>query len=540
MKNPKWFNLELKEKKEIQWLSEPLKGKMKGIQQAAKLYEMSFKYPEYKRLTILDLLDRLKESDEKVIENAAWMLLKIVHLDSKLLFQNLNVIKSPIKLKNKKIRLFLGSIIKHLANIDSSRVQSAIPAIVELLDDSDDDIKLLASQIFLIISKNVREKIEVSKQLALLNEKNQQIRLNAIETLVNISESKTTIPILYEKLFMLILYPQLKARVFNLIFQLINKDPDVSVEFITNQLAAKKIMIRRNALIFLTQFIDKKLDYLTRSINDLVNLLEEEYDKTNLKMNLSILKELSEFYPQKFNDQQLNKIIENEKKFKKELKRDWVRIILNLFRNNEKDDFDFNDIKKYLEKEIKKGDYSRRANVAISLNRILMWNDDYGPALKHLLEVINKYPLEDNGEIYFWIGYNYHVIGDFKASLTYFQKGLKSKNEYHSNLSLLFTTYAYILNFKLKKAKEFLEENLSRWDKNLKNLSLVQKGILLRFHEYLNSLIKLEFNRAENNLKKYLSTCYFQHSWDVRFQEVELKNLNDIVNHYQKLEKLNE
>lgn len=536
-KDSEWFDLNIKKK--VGWLSEPLKGKMKGIQEAAKLFEMSFKYPEYDRLTILELINKLKESDEEIIENAAWMLLKLAKLKPKLLFENLKTIKNPIKIKNKKIRIFLGSIIKELAQIDSSRVQTAVPQIIELLDDSNEDVKLLGSQIFLIISKTVREKIEVSKQLALLNEKNSQIRLNAVETLINISESKKTTPILYEKLFILILYPQLKARVFNLIFQLIDKDPEESLKFIKNQLNAKKLMIRRNTLLFMTQYLGRKLDYLTNAINELVEALFGEYDKKNLQMLFSILIELSEFYPQKFTHNHFKGILEQEKVFKKDFRKEWIRILLNLLKNQEEPIFNTENIKKFLEKQVNKGDYENRFKASVSLNKILMWSDDYGPAIKTLLKIIEKYPLEDNGEILFWIGFNYHVIGDYRTAIPYFLKGIKSKLEYFSSLSLLYGTYDYLITFKVKKAKELLQENENRWDSNLNSLSLIQKGILLRFYEYLNAIIRLNNDRAKENLNQYLSKCYFSHPWDKRYSEVERKNLEDIIKHYKKLENLN-
>ena len=40
-------------------------------------------------------------------------------------------------------------------------------------------------------------------------------------------------------------------------------------------------MIRRNTLIFLTQFMDKKFDYLTKAIPELSTSLIEEYDTQN-------------------------------------------------------------------------------------------------------------------------------------------------------------------------------------------------------------------------------------------------------------------
>jgi len=532
-KKPKWSNLEIR--KEVSWLSEPLKGKMKGIQQAAKLFEMSFQYSEYKKLTILELLDKIKDSDEEIIENAAWMLLKIVNLNPDLLFKNLDVIKDPIKLNNKKIRIFLGSIIKKLATINSKKVQPALTSIVELLDDENDDVKLLGSQIFLILSKDARDKIEISKQLALLNDKNKQIRLNSVETLINISESKKITPVLYEKLFVLVLYPQLKVRVYNLIFRLIEKDPEESLSYIKQQLNAQKIMIRRNALIFLTQFMDSKFDYLTKAIPELINSFVEEYDTQNLALGSSIVKELSEFYPQKFTENQFKEILEGKKKFKKEMQGNWIRIILNLLKNHKKIEIDFADMKKYLEKKVKKGDYHNRLTNAITFNRLFMWNDDYGPSIKMMTNILDKFPFEDNGELYYWIGFNYHVIGDFKNAIPYFLKGIKTKNNYISSLNMLYAAYDYLLEYKLKKAKELLENNKNLWHINLDVLTLVQKSIVLRFEECIKSLIRLDYDNARINLEKYLSNSFFKCSWDKRYGKVEIKNLIEIINHYKKL-----
>lgn len=535
--NPKWSNL--KARKEVGWLSEPLKGKMKGIQQAAKLYEMSFQYPDYKRLTILELLDRLKESNEEIILNAAWMLLKLVDLNPDLLFKNLDVIKTPIKLNNKQIRIYLGSIIKSLALINSKKVRSALTSIVELVDDSNDDVKLIGSQIFLIISKDAREKIEISKQLTLLNDKNKQVGLNAVETLINVSESKKTTPVLYEKLFVLVLYPQLKVRVYNLIFRLIEKNPEESLSYIKKQLSAQKIMIRRNSLIFLTQFLDKKFDYLTKAIPELSNCFIEEYDAQNLVLISSIVNELAEFYPNKFTESQVKEFIENKKKFKKGLKVTWMRIILNLLRYHEKIEVDLEEMKKYLEKQIKKGDYNNRLAHAIACNRILMWNDDYGPSIKMMVKILDNFPLEDNGELYFWVGFNYHAIGDFKNAIPFFIKGIKSKKEYFSSLNMLYAAYEYLLTHKLKKATEILENHQKTWLSNLDVLNLIQKSILLRLEEYIKSIIKLDNDNARANLEKYLSRSYFNCSWDKRYGEVEVKNLNDIITHYKKLANFN-
>ncbi len=534
-KHPNWSNL--KARKEFSWLSEPLKGKMRGIQQAAKLFEMSLQYPDYKKLTILELMDKLKESDEIIIENAAWMLLKLVDLNPELLFNNLKVIIEPIKIQNKEIRLYLGSIIKSLAFINSKRVQSAIPRIMELLEDSNDDVKLIGSQIFLILSKDAREKIEISKQLELLNDKNKEIRLNAAEILINVSESEKITPILYENLFLLILYPQLKVRVFNLIFRLIEKDPEQSLKFIKKQLNSSKIIIRRNSLIFLTQFMDKKYDYLTKAIQELSNALIEEYDKQNLILLSSIIKELSEFYPNKFTENQFKEIIEDKKKFKRDLESNWIAIVINLLRFHKNFNLDLENMKNVLEKKVKKGDYSDRKSNAIILNKLYMLNDDYGSSIKMMMEILNKYPLEDNGKLYYWIGFNYHVIGDFKNAIIYFSKGIKSKNSYFSNLNLLYASYDYLLEYKMRKTKELLEENQGRWSTNLELLNLIQKSILYRLEEYVKSIIKLDYINARSNLEKFLSNSLFKSNWDKRYADVEIKNLNDIINHYEKLEK---
>jgi len=537
-KDSEWFDLNIKKK--VGWLSEPLKGKMKGIQEAAKLFEMSFKYPEYDRLTILELIDKLKESDEEIIENAAWMLLKLVKLKPKLLFENLKIIKGPIKIKNKKIRIFLGSIIKELAQVDSSKIQTAIPQVIDLLDDSNEDVKLLGSQIFLILSKTVQEKIEVSKQLALLNEKNNQIRLNAIETLMNISDSKTIIPLLFEQLFILVLYPQLKARVFNLIFQLINKKPEESLKHIIDQIFSKKIMIRKNALIFLTQYQGKNSHLLCNYIKELADLLfVEEFNDLNIRLLFLVIKELAEFYPNKFHENEINLIIKSEKKFKKDLREDWIYTLLNVLRNQESHEIDLESIKKFLEKRVKKAIYTRQVNVAVALNRVMIWNDDYGPAIKMLLNILDKNPLDDNGKIYFWIGFNYHVIGDFKTSLTYFRKGIKSKKVFYSSLNLLHAAYDMILEFKLKNAKDLLEEHAKRFDSNLETFSQPQMNTILKFHAYLRSIISLDFSQARMNLQEYLASNYFKHPWEKRYCEVEFKNTDDLRIHYQKLEHSN-
>lgn len=165
-----------------------------------------------------------------------------------------------------------------------------------------------------------------------------------------------------------------------------------------------------------------------------------------------------------------------------------------------------------------------------------MWDDEYGPAIKIWLKILKDFPFEDNGEPYFWIGFNYHVIGDFKNALSHFSKGTRSKNEYICNKNILFSMYEYLLNFDLKNAKKFFSENEKRWETNFKKLTSVKQNILSYFQEYLNSIINLDFMNVKKKLEQYLSSCYHNFKWDKRYIEVELKNLEGIIERYKKTE----
>ncbi len=509
-------------------MSEVKQGKYKGIKQAALYYEKSFKNPEFKKITIEELLKKIGSSiiDERI--DASWMLLKIINCHPLTLFENISKLNFFLKDESKEVVRNIAKIIEFLAYKDPVKIATSIPNLVDLLDDEDTQLRFIASLIFKAISRKYDKIIQIPKLLNLLYDVNEKTRLNAVNTLIEVTDEH--LDKILATLYQLLNDKRYQAEVIDIIFKISSKYPEKTVISLIPHLKNKNNTIRRFTLVFLNNFGGKNLDYLKKAIPQLIKILQDKVRNNRILVSNLLLK-ISQDHGQDFKDD-LPKLLESFKKEKGDIQLNISAILININRYYPDQIKIISEISKKLEKISKSSNFKKSSIARENLSTILKWNDDYGPAIKICQEFIQKHPLEENFNLLINIAQIYHIIGDFKNAIRYFLEASRSSDAYFRLLSLIMLSYDYILQHFFKDASKFLKKTNEQYEKLSDLLSLKRNQQITLMISYIKELIQFDFNKAREYLTKLSNLNNFTHKWEKRAIKNEFQNLFDIEQHY--------
>ena len=517
-------------------MSEAKQGKYKGIKQAALYYEKSLKNPEYKKITVQELLKKISSHvlDERV--DASWMLLKIVDCHPLTLFENISKLNDFLKDESKEVIRNIAKIIEFLAYKDPVKIATSIPNIVDLLDDDDTQLRFTASLIFKATSRKYGKIVQIPKLLNLLYDVNEQIRLNAVSTLIEVNDEH--LDKIITTLYQLLNDKKYQAEVIDTIFKISSKYPEKTVISLVPHLKNKDNIIRRFTLVFLNNFGGKNLDYLNNIIPQLISILHDKVLNNRILVSNLLLK-ISQDHSQDFKDS-IPKLIESFKKEKGNIQLNVVAILINVNRNYPDQIEIMPEISKKLEKFAKKSNLKMSRVARQYLSTLHKWNDDYGPAIKICQDLIKRNPLEDNFELLINTAQIYHTIGDFKNAIHYFLEASRSSDAYIRLKSLIMISYDYILQNSFKLAAGFLNKTKKQHEALSDLLSSKRKEQIYLMISYVKALIQFDFEKAKTHLTKISNLNDFVHKWEKRAEKNEFKNLMDIKQRYKQYSKNNQ
>ncbi|MFX1450923.1 MAG: HEAT repeat domain-containing protein, partial [Promethearchaeota archaeon] len=423
-------------------------GKYKGIKQAALYYEKSLQDPDYKSITVQELLNKASSPnlDERI--NASWMLLKIIDCHPLTLLENISKLNDLLKDENKEVVRNTSKIIEFLAYKDPVKIATSIPNIVDLLDDEDPQLRFTASLIFKAISRKYDKIVQIPKLLNLLYDTNDKTRLNAVETLIEVTDEH--LDKIMTTLYQLLNDKRYQAEVIEIIFKISSKYPAKTIISLLPHLKHKNNVIRRFTLVFLNNFAGKNLDFLTNAIPELVFILQDKVHENRILAS-NLLLEISQDHSQDFKSC-ISKLKEFFKKEKGNVLLNLAGILINVNRNFPDQIKILPIISKRLEKFVKSSNLKISGLARQYLSVIHKWNYDYGPAIKICQDFIKKYPLEENFILLISIAQIYHVIGDFKNAIRYFLEASRSSDAYIRLKSLIMLSYDHILQNYFKDA----------------------------------------------------------------------------------------
>ncbi|MFX0135049.1 MAG: hypothetical protein ACFFDN_15515 [Candidatus Hodarchaeota archaeon] len=514
-------------------MTEVKQGKYKGIKQAALYYEKSLKNPEYKKLAVQELLNKITSPilDERV--DASWMLLKIIDCHPLTLFENISKLNDFLKDESKEVIRNIAKIIEFLAYKDPVKIATSIPNVVDLLDDDDTQLRFTASLIFKAISRKYDKIVQIPKLLNLLYDVNEKTRLNAIYTLIEVNDEH--LDKIMTTLYQLLNDKRYQAEIFEIIFKISSKYPEKTVISLIPHLKNKDNTIRRFTLVFLNNFGGKNLDYLKNAIPQLIIILQDKVRNNRILVSNLLLK-ISQDHSQDFKDS-IPQLIESFKKEKANIQLNIAAILININRNYPDQIEILPEISKKLKKFVKKSNLKISSLARQYLSKIYKWNYDYGPAIKICQDLIKKYPLEDNFELLLTIAQIYHVIGDFKNAIRYFLEASRSSDAHIRLESLIMISYDYILQNSFKLAADFLNKTNKQSEKLSDLLSSKRKMQINLMISYVKALIQFDFEKAKTYLTNISNLNNFVHKWEKRAEKNEFKNLTDIEQRYKQYTK---
>ncbi|MHA1145384.1 MAG: HEAT repeat domain-containing protein [Candidatus Helarchaeota archaeon] len=515
-------------------------GKIKALMEAAFLYDMSFQHQQYKTLTVLDVLERLKTDDEKVIENGLYFILGIKEFQPDLLIYEVPLFSNFLQHKKKKIRFRAARVIEYLAGINVKAVARVVPALMPLLDESDDEVRMVVLSALKKLSKSFRPKEdEIEKFVNFLSEKNRQLQLEAVEFLVRKSEeSQKYLSDIITSLINLLSIRPLQPKITELMHVLIQKQQDKLVIELSKHLKRTNPPVRHFLWLFLLEYSESKTHYLLPIIKPLISILQREKQPDELA--IAILVRLSETEGNSLVVQQED-IIQIFKNSKKINRIPIALVLINICRFM-KETKPVIDVVKDMVKVWKKR-FPTKVLLAKQITEFLVRFSElstrYIEAEETCKRFWKKFPFIEDSRIQYLMGELLFFQNRFSQSRIHLDRALKSNDAFIKGHALLLKTLSLLYEYQIKEANDFFKQKGLMLLKDGENkLPPQQKLILEKLRSVAASLISLKYDDAKNFLMEYHEVSGFLSPWDRKRNAWELKQLNIFRSHFEALESL--
>ncbi len=525
--------------KEGNWLNDCLEGRYKGLEKAARIYEVSLRQPMYFRLVILELMENLTSGNEELRRNSLWMLTKLVeeHIDYKFMSPTIQILIHSIQEKNNAICYYSLRIINEIAPAYFQDFKEAIPKIVENLNRSSPRIKLVAASIitqYMEAEPNAMQSA-IKFLVEALKDKDLEIREVAIKALLR---GNRYVDQVVEAIIESFQDEQFRIKMTKYIFDFIKREPIKVIEGLCQTIKNKDEEIRQNSIIFMHQIaLSKHIYELVKAVPELLKLMTDK-NRIIHRTAMMILYLISKQHAQSLHEG-FKKFIQFLKIKNKQLLTYDLYILVQLLKYYPDELAEHVDpLINILEKSREWDDVTPEIEIinTISLCSLLRYTNQMARALNLAQECARVYGLEKLiYEIHLFTGFTHYYLGNYSDSIQAFLKAESAHKRgdfYTGTIANIMIAFNFALLRVFKSCLDYKNDAEKIFESAKDQISLHQTQELQFLMDFINALANQNFDKAQTALQSYHALDPVKHTVDQNFHLIDLKNIRQVKKFY--------
>ncbi|MHA1266437.1 MAG: HEAT repeat domain-containing protein [Candidatus Helarchaeota archaeon] len=521
------------------WVSECLQGKYKGLEKAARIYNVALEQPMYFRLVILELMENLTSGDQTMRRNSLWMLSKIVEerYDYSFMSPTIQILISSLQEKNQAIRYYSLKIITSIAQAYYDQFKQILPEIVQLLRNSSGKLRSLAAGIvtqFIEVDSNSME-FAINQLVKALRDKDLEIREVAIRALLRIDQH---IDKVVETIMASFQDAQFRSEMIQHIFNFINRSPKQVIEALKKTIKHRDETIRVNSIVFMHQIAETKhVSDLSNAVAELLAALSDK-NRTVRRTTTRIL-----FLIARDDAKPLYRGIKKFQQYLKikdpQVRTYFIYILVQLIK------YFPTDLSEEIDRLISIAETQREGEElepeliiinTISLCTLLRYNNAIAHCLNLAQDCLKKYAIvKFSNELAIFIGYTHYYLGNYSDSIKAFLKAetaYKREDYYTAAVASLMIAFNFALLRTFNSCLDYKTDTDKYFSLGQNRISLTKFRRLQFLVDFLNALCNGKFEEAQITLKTYHDLLGVQHPLDLKYQAIDIENLRKVQRFY--------
>ena len=523
------------------WVSECLQGKYKGLEKAARIYNISLEQPMYFRLVILELMENLTTNDEILHKNSLWMLSKLVEEQPKDKYQfvspTVQILIASLQSKNLAIRYFSLRIVNQILQSYYPQFKDALPSIVNNLKHSNSKIKLLAASIitqYMEIDPNAMESA-IKLLIQGLKDSELEIRDLSIRALLRINQHVDQV---VQSIMESFQDEKFRIDMVSHIFNFIKENPLKVIEALRKTVQDKDEKVRENSILFMHQIAQTKYaDNLMKVVPELIDALSDK-NKMIHRTSARVLQIISKTSAHLMSEG-IPRFIQLLKVKNKQIGSYFINILVNMLKHfpdelSEKID----SLIELLEKtqDAEESDPEIEIMNTISLCTLLRYKNEFTRALSLAQECGKKYSFERTiYDLHLFIGFTHYYLENYSDAIQAFLKAEsahKIEDYYTATLATLMIAFNFALLRTFQSSIDYMNDAVKHLEAAKTRCSEIQLKKLQFLLDFIKGIATQNFKNAQTNLISYQSLDPPRNLFDRNLNVIDLKNSKKVEQFY--------